>query len=37
VLNVVMTIGVIALGIIALVSCGKAIAALFGVLGSAPQ
>lgn len=37
VLNVVMTIGVIALGIIALVSCSKAISALFGVLGSAPQ
>ena len=37
VLNVVMTIGMIALGIIALVSCARAIGALFGLLGSAPQ
>jgi len=37
VLNVVMTIGAVALGIIALLSVGKAISALFGILGSAPQ
>jgi hypothetical protein len=37
VLNVVMTIGMIALGIIALLSCGKALGALFGILGSVPQ
>jgi hypothetical protein len=37
VLNVVMMIGMVALGIIALVSCGKALGALFGILGSAPQ
>lgn len=37
VLNVVMTVGMVALAIIALVSCGKAISALFGILGSAPQ
>jgi hypothetical protein len=37
VLNVVMTVGAIALGIIALVSCARAIGSLLGILGSAPQ